>query len=123
MMKLTLNNRATHRLSEFACLVDAIPDRFRDAILTAAVANPSDHELGSRPFVVSVRGCLRECVHASLGFEVSNDCWEDEALDAVWQGLSRFSACKDPAQTQLAVCGLISQVSEYLLSSKKARQS
>ncbi len=112
-----------HRLLEFACLVDAIPARFREAILTASVANPNDHELGSRPFVVSVRGNLRECVHASLGFEVSNECWEATSLDAVWQGLSRFSACKDPAQTQLAVCELISQVSESLLSSKEARQS
>ena len=121
-MELTLNLQATHRLSEFACLVDAIPARCREAIMTA-VMNPNDHELGSQPFVVWVRGQLRGCVHASLGFEVSNDCWEESALDAVQQGLSRFSACKDSAQVRLAVCELISEISECVLSSAKARQS
>lgn len=116
-MVLIVNLQEKLRLSEFACLVDAIPPQFRESILTAAIEAKSSQGLGSRPFVVGMREQLRECVHASIGDEVSNDLWEERALDIPRQCLAQFSECKDPPQVQLVLCELISHISECFLSS------
>ena len=114
---------AQHQLSEFACLIEAIPAGFRETILTAAVEDPGDNELGTQPFVVWVRGQLRECVHATLGFEVSADCWEESVPDAVRERLSQFSMCTNITQVRLGVGELVSQLSECVLNSAKKRTS
>ena len=121
--EMTVDLAAQHQLSEFACLVEAIPARFREAILTAAVENPDDNELGTRPFVVWMRRQLRECVCASLRFEVPDNCWEGRVPDAVRERLSQFSTCRNDTQVQLGVRELVSQVSECVLSSAKGRRS
>ena len=122
-MEMDLALEPKRRLTEFSCLMDAIPAQFREAVVTAAVDHQKEHELAPEPFIVSVREQLRECVHASLGFERSNDWWEESTLDAVRQCLSPFSACTGSAQGQLAICDLISRISECVLSSSKARRS
>lgn len=122
-MEMTLDLPAQRQLSEFVCLVEAIPARFREAILTAAVENPEDNELGRRPFVVWMRRQLRECVCESLGFEVSTDSWDELVLHRVREGLPRFSAYNEPARMRLAVHELVSQLSECVRSSAKGRLS
>ena len=93
------------------------------AHVRAAVEDPGDNELGTQPFVVWVRGQLRECVHATLGFEVSDDCWEESVPDAVRERLSQFSTCRNITQVRLGVCELVSQLSECVLNSAKKRTS
>ena len=84
MKHCDLNANAVLRLSELACLVDAIPARFRTPIMEAALGMLPAVDWQGSPLVQSLRSQIQYCVDDCVGFSIDDRAWRVlAALDAV----------------------------------------
>ena len=105
-------------LAELACLIDAVPREHRRALVKNALCCTSEADFGRGSFLTVCRAQLYECLRERLDVLPSIAAVrriDPARLDARVQPLVEAA---DPAQTALALCDLVSCVTERLTASQ-----
>jgi hypothetical protein len=123
MEYFNLNSNAEYRLSELACLVDAIPSRFRAPVMAAALQTLPTVDWHQSPLVLSLRSQLQDCADDCVGFAISENVWQNGDLSGLQPACRRLSRCSDPAQVQLVISQLVLQLAGMLLSATREVRS
>lgn len=123
MDRFDLNTKAIHRLSELACLVDAIPGRFRESIIKAALGIPPTVDWRGSPLVQTLRNQMQDCVDDRLGFPLGSCAWGETDLTDLRSLCESLGACTKPAQVESIVSRIVSQSAQSALSTAREAQS
>lgn len=95
------------QLGELANFIDAIPTEFREEILLAVFHLHRSNEFSTGYTVTYVRSLFRCCLAARPGNRNSRVSLQGVDLPTVLEGLTPIVVAKDPAQTAIALNGLM----------------
>jgi hypothetical protein len=118
-----LDAKALHRLTELACLVDAIPGRFRTSIMEAALGTIQPAvDWQDSPLVQSLRFQIQDCVDDCVGFCLDDYAWRNVDLSGLRSACKLLSAISAPVEVELVVSQIVSRVAQTMLSTVREAQ-
>lgn len=118
-----LDAKALHRLTELACLIEAVPARFRTQIMEAALGTIQPAvDWQDSPLVQSLRSQVQECVDDCVGFCVDDYAWRNVDLSGLRPACELLGVTRSPVELELVVSQIVSRMAHTMLSTVRATQ-
>lgn len=107
-------------ISELAALIGAVPSKFREAILVAALQSPGSHRFGDSWLIESLRGQLELCVLGWCGADGEFDRTGCFASIHAREVVSMVAASTAQESTELLTRQLVATIAAAVTPAPKA---